>query len=113
MTNKEKFINEIDQLLENTTFSFSEAANCYYQDLKKAKSKTGLTDNGKKIIEYLQTFPVGTPQTAKEIGEALFLSGRSVSGAMRKIVADGYVDKEGKDPVKYALNQTGKELSVD
>jgi hypothetical protein len=32
---------------------------------------------------------------------------------MRKLVADGYVDKEGKDPVRYALNQTGKELSVD
>jgi DNA-binding MarR family transcriptional regulator len=113
MTKKEIFIEEIETIISQGNYLLSVEALDYFKSLKEKKEKTGLTDNGKKIIEYLQTLPVGAPQTAKEIGEALFLSGRSVSGAMRKIVADGYVDKEGKDPVKYALNQTGKELNVD
>ena len=113
MIKKEIFIEEIEAIITHGNYVLSVDALDYLNSLKNKKEKTGLTDNGKKILEYLKTLPVGTPQTAKEIGEALFLSGRSVSGAMRKIVSDGYVDKEGKDPVRYALNQTGKELNID
>ena len=114
MTNKEKFINELDQLIENTTFSFSDAANCYFKELKAGKNEnTGFTENGKKILIYLQSLPQDSSISAKDIGIALELSGRSVSGSMRKIVADGYAEKAGKNPVLYSLTAQGYALNVD
>ena len=50
--------------------------------------------------------------TSKEIAEALFVSGRSVSGSMRKLFGDGYVDKEGNNPIKYSLTDLGRDLSL-
>ena len=48
---------------------------------------------------------------SKEIGEGLFTSSRSVSGAMRKLVADGYVDKSDDSPIVYSLTELGKKYS--
>lgn len=49
---------------------------------------------------------------ASDIAEGLFTSGRSVSGSMKKLVSDGYVVKEGKDPVIYSLTEETKSLSL-
>lgn len=113
MTNKEKFINEIDHLLENSTFSFSDGANVFFKELKKGKANTGFTENGKNIIQYLQGLAEDSVTSAKDIGSALSLSGRSISGSMRKLVSDGYVIKQGKDPVLYSITAEGRALNVD
>ena len=51
--------------------------------------------------------------TSREAAEALFTSGRSIAGSMRKLVNDGYVDKVGKDPVQYSLTDAGKNYQFD
>ena len=43
-----------------------------------------------------------------KIGEGLFIHARSVTGAMRKLIADGYVEKTGQNPVSYSLTDTAR-----
>lgn len=77
-------------------------------------SKT-FTENGLKILKcmkencekYINIFK------AKEIGELLFMTPRSVSGSMKKLIADGYVEKVGANPVAYGLTNLGKECELD
>ena len=113
MTNKEKFIVEIDKLLEDTTFSFSDGAMVYFKDLKKGKTGTGFTENGKAILNFLKAAPYDSIHSAKDIGIALSLSGRSITGSIRKLVSDGYVEKQGKDPVMYKMTSEGHALNID
>jgi Mn-dependent DtxR family transcriptional regulator len=51
--------------------------------------------------------------TSKEAAEALFTSGRSIAGSMRKLVADKYVEKTGKDPVQYSLTEAGRNYQFE
>ena len=70
-------------------------------------SKPKFTENGKLFLGYMienkETFR--NLFKAKEIGEGLGISSRTASGAMRKLVTDGYVEKIGQDPVVYALTE--------
>ena len=72
------------------------------------------TDNGKIVLEYLKSLPDNHPaMKSKDIGEALFISSRTVSGAMRKLVTDGFVEKIGQDPVLYSLTEKGKNIEIN
>lgn len=110
------FLKEIDthrEILSDTAIEFLDEL------IEKNSSENLLTDVGKKILitmmekneAYLNVF------TAKQLGELLFMSARSVSGAMRKLVTEQYVVKSGTNPVTYNLTPEGKtvakELSVD
>lgn len=87
--------------------------------LEKNSTENILTDTGKKILismyvnqeKYLNVF------SSKQLGELLFMSARSVSGSMRKLVTEQYVEKAGINPVTYKLTENGatlaKELQVD
>ncbi len=120
MTNKEKFIEEIEYYIkkgktEFTAFKLSDEAMAYFESLKKDKGHSKvITENGAKILEYMQQNWESRNNIFKatEIGEGLFMSGRSVSGSMRKLVADGYVLKEGKDPVCYSITEAGKSFEL-
>lgn len=86
----------------------------YWDSLTTEKEKPEFTDNGKLILKYLQDTVSDRPeQKAKEIGEGLLISSRTVSGAIRKLVTDGYVDKVSQDPVIYALTEKGKNKIID
>ena len=50
---------------------------------------------------------------ARDIAEALFIAPKSVSGAMRKLVTDGYVEKVGKDPIMYSITEKGKNVDFE
>ena len=50
---------------------------------------------------------------AKDVAEGLFISSRAVSGAMRKLVTDGYVEKVGQDPVVYTLTEKGINTEIN
>jgi predicted transcriptional regulator len=50
---------------------------------------------------------------ARDIAEGLFISSRGVSGALRKLVNDGFCEKVGQDPVVYALTEKGKNFVID
>ena len=50
---------------------------------------------------------------ARDIAEGLFISSRAVSGAMRKLVTDGFVEKVGQDPVIYSITDNGKNIDIE
>ena len=65
-------------------------------------------------MKYLQTLPDNAPMMrAKEIAENMFVSSRAISGAMRKLVSDGFVEKIGKEPVMYALTDNGRNIVIE
>ena len=78
---------------------------------KEEKEKPLLSDNGKPILKFMQT--TMEKGKAKDIAEAMFISSRSVSGAMRKLVTDGFVEKIGEDPIIYCITEKGKNIEID
>lgn len=80
---------------------------------KDDTEKPTFTDNGKLVMKYLQSLPDGVePMKSKDIGEEMGISSRTVSGAMRKLTTDGFVEKIGKDPVLYVLTEQGKNIEI-
>lgn len=124
MTKKEAFIkiiqteifDRMDIYAENYPDEYELAAS-FWEDFKdgKVKNSGAMTENGKKLLSWMQE-NVDTMTnlfTSKEAAEALFTSGRSIAGSMRKLVNDGYVEKTGKDPVQYSLTEAGKNYQFD
>lgn len=118
MTNRELFIQELEAYISHeTTIPFSDGAWAYFQSLKmiQEKEKPMFTENGAKVLQYMQEIHTQNNNIfkAKDICEGLFLpSSRTVSGAMRKLITDGYVSKTGGNPVCYSLTETGKTIEV-
>jgi len=75
--------------------------------------KPPITESGLAILEYLQGCGTSDYLKAKDIAEGMNWSSRKVSGSIRKLTLDGFVDKNGKDPVIYALSDKGKEFDVE
>ena len=75
----------------------------------------GITENGVKILKIMQdkVDQYNNIFTSKNIGEFLFMSPRSVSGSMKKLITDGYVIKLGLNPVSYGLTELGKNYKFD
>ena len=122
MTNKECFIKLIEELLNNVPDFFGndeegEKALAFFNEFKAGKESSAkpITENGIKIIQFMQEYHVkfNNVFSARSIGEGIFSSGRSAAGSMKKLVTDGYVMKEGKDPVMYSLTEAGKSLQFD
>lgn len=124
MTKKEAFIKIIQTEIFDRTDIYAEnypdeygLAVSFWEDFKdgKVKNSGAMTENGKKLLSWMQE-NVDTMTnlfTSKEAAEALFTSGRSIAGSMRKLVNDGYVEKTGKDPVQYSLTEAGKNYQFD
>ena len=115
MSAKSEFIEFVRDLTMNIDFEdWPKGAKQYWEALTTEKEKPEFTDNGKLILKYLQETVEERPeQKAKDIGEGLLISSRTVSGAIRKLVTDGYVEKVSQDPVIYALTEKGKEKVVE
>lgn len=115
MSKKSEFIEFVRDATELIDLEdWPKGAREYWNLFIQEKEKPEFTDNGKLILKYLQeTDSTQHEQRAKEIGEGLFISSRRVSGAIRKLVTDGYVEKVSQDPVVYALTEKGKNKKVD
>jgi DNA-binding MarR family transcriptional regulator len=114
MTKKEEFIKYVEDLMSGNLYEMSENVRLYW-DAFKGKvedDKPMFTDNGKLILQYLKDNQETPMWKAKDIAEGLFISSRGVSGAMRKLVTDGYVEKVGQDPVIYSLTEKGKTVEI-
>ena len=86
----------------------------YIEALKDNKSdKPVLTDNGKQILLYLQQNQDKTLWKARDISEGLMISSRGVSGSLRKLVTDGFVEKMGESPVIYSITEKGKNYIIE
>lgn len=122
MTKKQKFIEIIQKEIFDRDDIYSENYPEDWEDLvaywdvfkgKEENEKPLFTDNGKLILKYMQEHISDMPMAkARDIGEGLFISSRTVSGAIRKLVTDGYVEKIGTDPVVYSLTETGKIVEI-
>ena len=121
MTNKELFIEEIEELLADRCKTFgedglSDGARAYFEQLKAApeKEKAPFTENGAKVLIWMQENyeSYNNILKAKEIGDGLFCSSRTVSGAMRKLITDGYVSKTEGTPTCYSLTELGMSVTV-
>lgn len=127
MSKKDAFINFVKELMEQSNYfrdysdeelreQFGDALD-YWDALTQTgdPSKPKFTENGKLVLGYMienkETFR--NLFKAKEIGEGLGISSRTASGAMRKLVTDGYVEKIGQDPVVYALTEKGSTAFED
>lgn len=120
MTNKEKFIKLVDTLFESNDIGIREYYDeiTYWEEFKAGKSekpKKAFTENGKKILEFMRKSKDEYENlfTAKMIGEGLFCSSKSVSGAMRKLVNDGYVSKiKGDASLTYSITELGETVDL-
>lgn len=122
MTKKEKFINVVSDLFRKTdmpTFAGEDYDDVmvYFEALKGSadKEKPAFTENGKLILSYIQqnkdTF--NNLFKAKDIADGIGITSRTVSGAMRKLVTDGYVEKLGESPVTYSLTDKGLSITFE
>ena len=50
---------------------------------------------------------------AEHIADAIMVSSRTVSGAMRKLCSDGFVEKLGTNPAIYSITEKGKNFVID
>lgn len=116
MTKQEIFINEIELAIEKG-LKLSEDAEAYFQTLKDSKAKPAveLTENGIRILAYMQEAAEDYDNSfsAKNIGEGIGISGRSVSGSMRKLISEGFTEKASTNPVTYSLTSKGKEKVIE
>jgi DNA-binding MarR family transcriptional regulator len=113
MSNKEIFMKELEELITKNKENLSSETVEYFETLKitLTEDKEAFTKNGRAILLFLQQNPRDMWKS-KDIADAMEISSRSVSGSMRKLVTDGYVDKLGKDPVIYALTEKGKKINL-
>ena len=116
MTKKEAFINEVIALTGDAPEKvFTPDALDFWNGLQISgdSGRPQFTENGRLVLDYMQK-EKGTYNNlfkAKEIGEGLGISSRTASGAMRKLVSDGYVEKVGENPVVYSLTTLGTEAN--
>ena len=116
MSNKQEFIEYVEFVMEKYEQEMSEGAKKYFEAMKSVteKEKPMFTDNGKLILKNLKdNHSVGEAISAKAMADEMMISSRSVSGAIRKLVTDGFVEKVSTDPVLYALTEKGSEVTID
>lgn len=109
-----KFVGEALKAAGINGFSTEELGwvESYYEKLKNGGSDTekpAFTEKGIVILKYLKENPEAV-LPAKKIAEDLELSSRTVSGAMKKLVNDGYVEKFEGEPKTYSITEKGKEV---
>ena len=116
MSKKQDFINYVETNLMSKINEEDSPENVkiYLEALKnkEEKEKPMFTDNGKLILQYLRDHDDVATWKARDIAEGLFISSRTVSGSIRKLVNDGFVEKISKDPVIYSITDLGKTVKI-
>lgn len=116
MSKKQEFINYVEGLIrgQEEPLEMSENVKLYWEAFKgkEEADKPLFTDNGKLIIQYMRDHLDVPMWKSRDIAEGLFISSRAVSGAMRKLVTDAYVEKVGQDPTIYTLTELGKTIEI-
>ena len=116
MSKKQDFINYVEALItgQEEPLEMSDNVKLYWEALKgkEEEEKPLFTDNGKLILQYMKDNQETLMLKARDIAEGLFISSRAVSGSIRKLVTDGFVEKVGQDPVVYALTEKGKIVEI-
>lgn len=115
---KKEFIEFIDKLMEAnpelTKQIMTDDIEAYLNVLKEIKDeKPEVTENGKKILKYLQEHQDTKLWKSKDLaGQMGDISSRCIAGAMRKLTSDGYCEKFGDNPIVYSLTEKGKNYKI-
>lgn len=114
---KREFLDFITKLMEHdeafTKSIISDDIANYIKILEDDNAgKPEITDSGKIILKYMQDNDIKLGK-AKDIANGLGISSRAVSGALRKLVSDGFAEKVSKEPVVYAITEKGKNYNID
>ena len=124
MNKKDLFVMMVEAFLEKGTVegtlstSQLDEAIAYFNAFKSTQDKKAdkpqFTDNGKLILKAMieNNEERANMFSAKQIAEYAFITSRQVSGAIRKLVTDGYCEKVGQDPIIYSLTNLGKQIDV-
>lgn len=122
MTKRENFINIIEDLVRKTDMvmfcgdkNVYEDFVSYWTEFKEGKASGAMTEKGKKILTFLlENTEKGDEQTfsAGLIGLAIGMPAKSVSGSIRKLIADEYVVKYATSPVTYGLAEKAYDLTL-
>ena len=115
---KQEFLNFVNALMEAAPevaeSLMTDSIRQYMEALVDTKKdKPVLTDNGKLILKFLQENTENTMWKSKDIAEGLFISSRTVSGAIRKLVTDEFVEKVSQEPVIYTITEKGKNFIIE
>lgn len=114
MTNCEEFIKYVEQMNEKE--KMNEEAERFFNVLKNSQDKfvvkNELSDIAKTILSYLKTKPEVSMKSS-EIGEALEMTSRRVSGSMNKLVKMELVEKIGEKPISYMISTKGLEYEIE
>ena len=109
MTDERKnvFIETVENFFNAYPLNVPTEALEFFEDYKRGKSsnRKEITDKGIAIILALRENPEWI--TAKALGEIMDVSGRSISGSMKKLVEDGYVEKRAGTPSAYKITEKG------
>lgn len=115
MSRKELFIEEMERLINNGLV-LSEEAKIYFDALCQTTDPETpkFTENGLKVLTYIRENKdaYNNMFKSKDVGEGMQISSRTVSGAFRKLVSDGYVEKVGTNPVVYMLTSVGETVDL-
>lgn len=116
MNKYKQFLDYFDWLVENCKQSvvMPDEVQDVYNMLREqqAMEKPMFTESGLSILEYLQTCDAKSLK-ARDIADGMVISSRQVSGAIRKLVTDGFVDKYGQNPVIYSLTEKGRNFDIN
>lgn len=115
MSKYDYFCDFFDYLVANCKeeVEIPETVQQVYDNLREQQEteKPMFTEAGLSILEYLQSAEK-TSLKAKDIAEGMGISSRKVSGAIRKLCTDSFVEKAGKNPTIYSLSDKGKEFDI-
>lgn len=115
MTDERKniFIETVEELFKAYPLNVPSEAFDFFEDYKKAKNgnSKAFTEKGIAIIKEMRE--VNDWISAKSLGERMDISGRSVSGTMRKLVTDGYIEKQAGNPASYKITDKGMTCEFD
>lgn len=114
---KKEFLDFVNELMKAnpdlTNQLMTDDIKAYLDILSEVKDeKPALTENGKVILKHLQEHSDIRLWKAKDVSEQLGISSRGASGALRKLVNDGFCEKLGQDPVIYSLTEKGKTFEI-
>ena len=115
MNKCENFLNYFDWLVANCKepVVIPDEVKEFYDILRSQQDKhidkPLFTETGLQILEYLKAQDAKSLK-AEDIADGMEISSRKVSGSIRKLVTDGFVEKYGANPVVYTLTKKVKIL---
>lgn len=117
MNKIQSFVDYFDWLVQNCKEPVAipdeilEMRNALLEQATAEQNKPLFTELGLELLDYLQKAE-GKNFKASVIGQDMNISSRKISGAIRKLVTDGYVIKYGQNPVIYNLTEKGKTFNI-